>query len=70
MGIVPIYRLLQDEVFGPELAADMAAAFEDVIRTLGLDRTSPAAEVIAIKIIDVARSGVRTAEQLRELALK
>ena len=48
----------------------MGAACEDVIVTLGSERTSPEAEVIAMNIIDLARSGVRNAEQCRELALE
>jgi hypothetical protein len=47
----------------------MGAAYEEAIRILNLDRMSPEADIIASKIIDAARAGVRDMERLRAVAL-
>jgi hypothetical protein len=42
---VPITRLLQKALFGPDEIAVMVAAFEGALRELPLDRAHPAAEI-------------------------
>ena len=68
---VPIRRLLEDHVFGPDEITVLTAAFEDILRTLRLaDRTDPATEIIAKKIIEIAQTGIRDSGRLGRLALE
>jgi hypothetical protein len=66
-----IYRIFQTIAFEPEEIAVMSAAYEDALRVLQLaDRQDPITELVARKIIQVARSDVRDPTQIREQALK
>jgi hypothetical protein len=68
---VAIYRLLQQSAFGPEEITCMVAAYEDCMRVLNLtDRSDPLTEIIAKKIIEIAQTGVRDAERIRQLVLR
>jgi hypothetical protein len=68
---VPLYRLLQDGGFDPEVVAAMSAAFEETCRTLGLaERTDPLRDLVARTILECARMGERNPERLRECALQ
>jgi hypothetical protein len=64
---MPLTRLLQDAAFGPDEIAVMVAAFEDALRDLKLaNRADPAAEIVARKIIELAKQGERDPVRLRE----
>ena len=53
--------------FSPEDIIVISAAFEDVLRTLGLaDREDPATDIVAKKILELASLGERDPVQLRE----
>ena len=66
-----IYRIFQTGVFEPEEIATMSAAYEDALSVLQLaNRQDPITELVARKIIAVARSGERDPPRIRELALK
>ena len=68
---MPIYRLLQNQAFGPDQITLMATAFEDARTRLQLvDRTDPAAESLAKRIIELAQQGERDPIRLRERALQ
>ena len=68
---VPIRRLLENHVFGPEEITVLTTAFEDTLRALRLaDRTDPATEIIAKKIIELAQQGERDPVRLRERAIQ
>jgi hypothetical protein len=68
---VPIRRLLENHVFGPDEITVLTAAFEDTLRTLRLvDRADPATEIIARKIIELAQQGERDPVRLRERAIQ
>jgi hypothetical protein len=68
---VPIIRLLQDGAFGPEDIKVMSMAFEKALRALGLiDRADPLTELVAKKIIEVAKTGESNPTRLRNRALK
>jgi hypothetical protein len=55
---VAIYRLLRETSFSPDEIERMTAAYEAVLKALRLsDRTDPITELIAKKIIEVARNG-------------
>ena len=58
-------------VFEPEEIEIMSAAYEDALSVLQLaNRQDPITELVARKIIAVARSGERDPPRIRELALK
>ena len=62
-----IHRLLRNTVFDPETVAAMADAFEQACRELGLvDRSDPARDTVARKVIEIAQAGERDAARLRE----
>jgi len=66
-----IYRLLQQGAFDDRTVKVMATAYEASLQELGLtDRKDPITEMVATKIIEIARLGERDPVRLRELALK
>jgi hypothetical protein len=66
-----IYRLLQGTAFSPEDVSRMTAAYEAALRLLQLtDRTDPVTEIVAKKIIEVARNGERDPPHICARALK
>jgi hypothetical protein len=68
---VAIHRLLQNSVFGPDEVTRMAAAYEHVLKALGLaDRNDPVTELVAKKIIEVARTGEVDPARISALAIK
>jgi hypothetical protein len=70
-AIVPIYRLLQNQAFGPEVINAMTTAFEDILRVLRLtDRTDPLATLIAKRIIEVAQTGEHNPDRIRQRVLQ
>ena len=68
---MPIYRLLERESFDPEVVALLCGVFEDVLATLGLvDRLDPVTELVAEKIIELAKAGERDPARLKGLTLE
>jgi hypothetical protein len=68
---MPIYRLLEKEMFEPEEVALMGNVFEDVLETLGLvDREDPVTTLVAQKVIELAHTGVRDPIRLKQLTLE
>jgi hypothetical protein len=69
---VPIYRLLEREVFEPEDVALMSVVFEELLETLGLAdrRDNPVATLVAQKVIALAQTGVRDPIRLKQLTLE
>jgi len=68
---VPIYRLLEREVFDPEVNTLLGEVFEDVLKTLGLvNRVDPVTELVASKIIELAQVGERDRDRLTKLTLQ
>ncbi len=67
---MPIYRLLQHSVFGPEDIDRIVAAYEDTLRALRGEGADPTAETVAKTIIKIAQTGVRDPARIRRLALK
>ena len=54
-----IRRLLQNEPIDPEEVSRLTAAYEQALKGIGLvDRDDPIAEMVAKKVIQVARSGI------------
>ena len=68
---MPITRLLQDTAFGPDEIAVLVAAYEDALRALSLvNRTDLATEMVAKKIIELAKQGERDPVRLRERVIE
>ena len=68
---MPIHRLLENHAFGPDEIRVLTAAFEDTLRKLRLaDRNDPATEIVAKKIVELARRGERDPVRLREGAIQ
>jgi hypothetical protein len=56
--VMPLSRFLQGRTFGPDEIVVMTKAFEGALRALDLvDRTDPAADMVAKKIIELANQG-------------
>jgi len=68
---MPIHRLLKNHAFGPDEITILTSAFDDALRRLRLaDRADPATEVVAKKIIELAKEGERDPERLRKRAIE
>lgn len=68
---MPLGRFLQDRTFGPDEIAVMTKAFEGALRALDLvDRTDPAADMVAEKIIELVNQGERDQVRLCDRAVE
>jgi hypothetical protein len=70
--IIPFLRdgaALRDSVFDPQDIKAMSMALDDVCEVLKLRHDSSAKEVIAARIIDLARRGERSPTRLRDRVL-
>jgi hypothetical protein len=61
---------LQDDAFGPDVLRAMSTALEEVCRMLKVDRDQGAREVVAVRIIELARRGECDPERLRDRVLR
>jgi hypothetical protein len=68
---VPIYRLLQNSAFQPDMIEVMTGAFEDACGELGLaNRTDALRDLVARKIIEVAQTGERDRRRIAARAIE
>jgi hypothetical protein len=68
---LPIRRMLQNESLEPQEVERLATAYDMALRALHLvDRNDPLTEIVARKIIEVARSGERDPASLSQIAVK
>jgi len=68
---MPIHRLIQNLSFNQDDIERLAAAYEEALRALHIsDRDDPINQVIAQRIIEGARTGVRDAGDLCKMAIK
>jgi hypothetical protein len=68
---MPILRLLQNSHLSEEDVARLVEAYERTLRALGLvDRSDPITELVARKVIEISRSGVRNPARISRLAVK
>ena len=66
-----IYRLLQNQAFGPEDIERMTVAYEAALKVLRLaNRSDPITHIVAERIIEIAQTGVRDPAKLCAAALK
>src|SRR3954447_19510949 len=64
---MPLTRFLQNTAFGPEEVALLVAAYEAALGELDLSgRSDPVTQIVAMKIIELAKEGERDPERLRE----
>ncbi|MHC4049873.1 hypothetical protein [Bradyrhizobium sp. 25ACV] len=55
-----IYRILQNSPLGPEEITRLSKAYEQALRTIGVqDRNEPLTELIAKKIIEIGQTGLK-----------
>jgi len=55
-----IYRILQNSPLGPEEITRLSMAYEQALRTIGVqDRNDPLTELIAKKIIEIGQTGLK-----------
>jgi hypothetical protein len=65
-----VYPFMRNVVFEPETIQVMAGAYEELLGALQLaDRNDPFTEVVAKEVIEIARLGVRDAEEIRQRVL-
>lgn len=62
--------LFQDDAFGPDALRAMYTALEEVCRILEIDHDQAAREVVAVRIIELARRGEWDPERLRDRVLQ
>jgi hypothetical protein len=68
---VPIYRVLKGSAFAPDDIKVLSDALDAALRELKLvDRTDPAAELVAKRIIERAKQGERDPERLRQAGVE
>jgi len=68
---VALYRHIREGSFGPQDIARMTAAYEAALKLLHLkDRADPVTELVAKKIIEIARSGEPDPAKICTRALK
>jgi hypothetical protein len=66
-----IYRIFKERVFEPEAVICMARAYESALVALRLsDREDPLTEIVAKKIVEIAETGERDPDRLRDAALE
>jgi hypothetical protein len=65
-----ILPLRDNGVFDPEIAADMAAAVDEVSKALGVNGDKRARETIAVRAVELARRGDRDPKTLRDHLLQ
>jgi hypothetical protein len=66
-----IYRIFKKRVFEPEAVICMARAYESALVALRLtDRQDPLTEIVAKTIVEIAETGERDPDRLRDRALE
>jgi hypothetical protein len=69
---MPLYRILKNTAFDPELVDIMVAAYEEACQQLRLSekRSDSITELVAKKIIEIAQTGERDPAALLQRAFK
>jgi hypothetical protein len=62
--------LLRGNAFGPDALRAMSTALEEVCRTLKIENDQGARQVMAVRIIELARRGERDPKRLRDRVLR
>jgi hypothetical protein len=68
---MPIHRLIQNLSLNQDDIDRLSAAYEDALRALHIsDRDDPVNQIVAQRIIEGARAGVRDPRELCAMAIK
>ena len=68
---MPLHAFVQEAEFEPDVLASMGIAFAAACEALGLaDKTDKATELVASRIIALARHGEHDSERLKAAVLK
>ena len=68
---VAIYQMIKTASYSPEDIERLTAAYDDALRLLQLaNRTDPISEIVAKRIIDAAKTGIRDPEELCAWAIR
>lgn len=68
---MPVYRILKNQAFDPELIRSMCTALDGALGDLGLvNLADPAVQAVAKRIIQLAQIGVQDPVRLRERAVQ
>jgi hypothetical protein len=68
---VAIYQLIRTLSLDPEEIQKLTLAYENALRALELsNRTDPVTTIIAQRIVEAAKTGVRDPDQLCTMAIK
>ena len=70
MGAIVPFPKREDAAFGPEDIQVMSKAVDDVCKALNLDGQTTAKEIVAIRIIELARRGELNPTNLRDRVLQ
>ena len=70
MGTIVPFLRRDENVFDPADITAMSTALDDVCNMLDLPADGPAREVMALRIIDLARAGERDPARLRERVIR
>jgi hypothetical protein len=63
--------LRRQGVFAPDEVAMLGNVFEDVLQTFGLvDRKDPMTEMVAKKVVELAKTGIRDPERLKAITIQ
>jgi len=65
-----IIPFVQEDAFGPDALRAMSTALEEVCRMLKVDHDQGAREVVAVRVIKLARCGECDPERLRDRVLR
>lgn len=70
-AIMTIRRIVQNTAFGPSEIETMVAAFEEALRELHLTNAdNPATELVASKVVEVTKSGIRDPAEICARAIR
>jgi hypothetical protein len=71
LGAMPINQLLRDGNIHPEEAERLNRAFTYTLKSLHLvDRNDPICDIVARKVIEIDKAGIRDPEEIAKLAAK
>ena len=66
-----IHQLLKKTAFDPDEISRLVGAYEDILTALGLsNRADPITEIVAAKVIEVAKTGELDRTRLKQLVLE
>ena len=67
---MPVLQLSRDLAFDPEHVQIMLTAFDDACAKLHLRKGDKLTDLVALKIVDLAKAGERDADRLLTLVLR